>query len=417
MDSPTQFTVTPWRNSQELLQLRQDLYSASASDRSKAVNKLFAWRLRKPQDGLPLLLDSTADIVHVVLSDERGGLGHNSLRLLYATAVSRTNYRFITGLSDTLTDLSRAHPWWSQPGKTFEIPLFLLETRHRIVHRHLPSLAELKRAAKLALEWLWEWYWRQLDYAFNPGADGEGQMGEEAVKERLQGILKTYVKERKSEIKRREMESTRAADMAVSTYSLHFTSSTQTRRLLLQLLVDERMILPADKKLGSSMSGAFMVWMPLLHVLSASILPIPVLLSHMLSRMKGGESDPVSDALHAWICHLVSPTSTFPAKSKTVNQVLEQCFLEPTFWSLELAEKVLEGGEMGDEEAWRAVLDAAREIGGEEMEVEGVEGAGEVRRIEVQKEGRERIQGPIKVVGLWKARPIGWLPEGWEDDE
>jgi ribosomal biogenesis protein LAS1 len=50
--------------------------------------QVFAWRLRR-QDGLPLLLDSTADIVDVVLQDEKYELNHNTLRLLYATALSR----------------------------------------------------------------------------------------------------------------------------------------------------------------------------------------------------------------------------------------------------------------------------------------------------------------------------------------
>lgn len=40
MDSHTRFVVTAWRNSQELLQLRQDLYSSDTTSREKAVNKV-----------------------------------------------------------------------------------------------------------------------------------------------------------------------------------------------------------------------------------------------------------------------------------------------------------------------------------------------------------------------------------------
>ncbi|EAT82435.1 hypothetical protein SNOG_10100 [Parastagonospora nodorum SN15] len=83
-----QFVVTPWRDSKELLQVRHDLYGTDSIKKERAVNKVFAWRSRKP-DGLPLLLDSTADIVDVLLQDQRSELKHNPLRLLYATAVSR----------------------------------------------------------------------------------------------------------------------------------------------------------------------------------------------------------------------------------------------------------------------------------------------------------------------------------------
>jgi ribosomal biogenesis protein LAS1 len=41
MDPPTsQFVVTPWRSSEELLQLRRDLYGADALKKERAVNKV-----------------------------------------------------------------------------------------------------------------------------------------------------------------------------------------------------------------------------------------------------------------------------------------------------------------------------------------------------------------------------------------
>jgi ribosomal biogenesis protein LAS1 len=55
-----------------------------------------------------------------------------------------------------------------------------------------------------------------------------------------------------------------------------------------------------------------------------------------------------------------------------------------------------------------------------EMEVGVVElGPGEdampVESVEPN-EALEKIKGPRKVVGLWKPKPIGWLPEGWDED-
>ncbi|KAL1797806.1 hypothetical protein ACET3X_004412 [Alternaria dauci] len=443
MESHTAFVVTAWRDRQELLQLRQDLYSPEASSREKAVNKVFAWRLRKP-DGLPLLLDSTADIVDVVLQDTRGGLQHNALRLLYATAISR----FITGIADTQIDLTRDRPSWFPPGKSLQLPITLLEIRHRIVHRHLPSLAELKRAAADSLEWLWEWYWGQLDHAFKTGGavvateeDEElGVESREAVREKLQSILKAFVKERKSEIKNRKKDDTKAAETALSTYNLRFapnattTPSSQTQRVLLELLVQGKMILPTDKKMGSTMSGAFIIWTPLLRAFCTSVVDFTELVGHLTSFMNAPsrdmvhpEMDPVREGLHEWVLHLVISKEWAvlrqTAKGDVVELTLGHCFSHPTFWNLKLAEKLLEGGSVANEKSWRAVLNAARADGaGEEMDVdvqvEGIERALPVRENEGKEDVvREKIKGPTKVLGMWKPKPIGWLPQGWEDDE
>jgi hypothetical protein len=40
MESHTRFVVTAWRNSQELLQLRQDLYGSETHKKEKAVNRV-----------------------------------------------------------------------------------------------------------------------------------------------------------------------------------------------------------------------------------------------------------------------------------------------------------------------------------------------------------------------------------------
>ncbi|KAH3974252.1 hypothetical protein HBI56_089260 [Parastagonospora nodorum] len=423
-----QFVVTPWRDSKELLQVRHDLYGTDSIKKERAVNKVFAWRSRKP-DGLPLLLDSTADIVDVLLQDQRSELKHNPSRLLYATAVSR----FITGLADTQIDLIRDKPAWFPPGKSLQLPYPLLEIRHRIVHRHLPSLAELKRAAQDSLDWLWEWYWSQLDYAFGVAktaeADDETE-GIDAVKEKLQTILKIYVKERKNEIKTRKKDS-KAAENALSTYTLRYAPSSTSlpssriQNILLRLLVEEKMILPTDKKLGSSMSGAFLIWDPLLLAFCQSaVIPSSTLLAHFtaamnkpLSAMISTDMDPVREGMHDWAVHILSSeTWQQHLASNSVENTLTTCFSAPTYWNLRIAEALLKDEDVPNRESWVAILEAARnEASGEEMEVDvdGIEQAVPVR----QGKPKEKIKGPTKVVGMWKARPIGWLPEGYEDDE
>jgi ribosomal biogenesis protein LAS1 len=291
----------------------------------------------------------------------------------------------------------------------------------------LPSLTELKRAAQDSLDWLWDWYWSQLDYAFGTAKnDGDGAEveGTETIREKLQAIMKTYVKERKSEIKTRRKDS-RAAGIALSTYNLRYvpsnrsTSSSLTQNILLRLLVDEKMILPTDKKLGSSMSGAFLIWDPLLLAFSQSIMPTSVLLTQLLSAMNTAsasramlstEMDPIREGMYEWILHILR------SNQQHVEQTLITCFSEPTHWNLRVAQALLEDDEVKDREQWVAVLKAARSEDETEMEVD-VEGIDQGLPVRQEKAAKEKTRGPQKVMGLWKPRPIGWIPEGWEDDE
>ncbi|KAH8725939.1 Las1-like-domain-containing protein [Phaeosphaeriaceae sp. PMI808] len=368
-----QFVVTPWRHSQELFHLRRDLYGSETIKRERAINKIFAWRSRK-QDGLPLLLDSTADIVDVILQDEKNELKHNALRLLYATALSR----FITGLADTQIELTRDKPSWFPPGKSLQLPLPLLELRHHIVHRHLPSLAELKIAAQDSLDWLWEWYWSQLDHAFSTPQNNNDRPNHETTttfREKLQSILKTYLKDRKAEIKSRKTVH-KSSETALSIYALHNSNSNSnnnnTHPLLLTTLL--QMILPTDKKLGSSMSGAFLIWDPLLLALCTSTIAPQTLLDSLLAALHAPRThivdvqrDPVREGMCEWIVHVLTADVWAGVRTgAVVDGVLETCFLEVGYW--------------------------------------------DVRVLERKKRGPQRVEA-------WKVRPIGWVDGGYEDDE
>lgn len=339
----------------------------------------------------------------------------------------------MTGLADTQIELTRDRPAWFPPGKSLQLPYPLLEVRHRIVHRHLPSLAELKRAAKDGLDWLWEWYWSQLDHAFPAASDHRPDTEPDAlVREKLQGILKTYVKERKTEIKSRKKNG-KAAETALSSYTLRygdataaFASTAQASRILLELLIDEQMILPADKKLGSSMSGAFLIWENLFLVFSPSILSVRTLQQRLIaaintpttsSMLVNSNMDPVKEGLYEWVTRLLcSETWSHTQTPLLLEDVFADLFSMPSDWNLKIAEAVLEQQHVSNEQVWRAILEAARKEGddGDDMDVvEKDERVIEKEEIVV----KEKIKGPTKVIGLWKARPLGWLPKGWENDE
>lgn len=56
--------------------------------------------------------------------------------------------------------------------KTIGLPASFVELRHQGTHEPMPSLTQLRPAARRALVWIWEYYWRNLP-AENEGVGGE----------------------------------------------------------------------------------------------------------------------------------------------------------------------------------------------------------------------------------------------------
>lgn len=46
--------------------------------------------------------------------------------------------------------------------KNIGLPATFVELRHQATHEQLPSLAKLRKAARKALQWIWEYYWQHL---------------------------------------------------------------------------------------------------------------------------------------------------------------------------------------------------------------------------------------------------------------
>lgn len=465
-----QFIVTPWRDADDLLSVRRGLYATDdGAARERAVNKvclrsvhwgltsctlilpqIIAWRARKLE--LPLLLESTADIVEAKLRDGEQSVPPHALRLIYASAIARylhpsnrpdpsnTDPRFVTGLLDSQTDLARL----SLPSQTTpQFPVSLRETRHRIVHRHLPSLAELKRAADESLEWLWEHYWSHLDTLLSPTASAQ-QLDEWEVKERLQGVLKSFVKDRKAEIKSKT-KTPQAADNAVGSWLRIGAASRAKGKILVHLLVAERNILPVGKKLGSSMEGAYLIWTPLVTALgTVDSSFLRTLTEHMIEAMAlpgrgtaSVEEDPALEGMCAWVVRILGPaawqdSSQERSRRKLLDDVLGTCVMTPTFWTLKLAGQLLKDRTVPGRKSWLEILEVAKQEEYEPMfgGAEGLPPTPEPEPVEMDVDNVEarvpvsdsvsdakQICGPQKYPGLWRPRPIGWLPPGWSEDE
>lgn len=68
---------------------------------------------------------------------------------------------FVTGLLDGHQDRARKLSMYGV-AKTIGLPASFVELRHQGTHEPMPSLTQLRPAARRALVWIWEYYWRNL---------------------------------------------------------------------------------------------------------------------------------------------------------------------------------------------------------------------------------------------------------------
>lgn len=93
--------------------------------------------------------------------------------------------RFVTGLLDSHQDKARKLSMYGV-AKTIGLPASFVELRHQGTHEPMPSLTQLRPAARRALAWIWEYYWKNLPPEEEqeetvPGNDGQGSSLSDAV--------------------------------------------------------------------------------------------------------------------------------------------------------------------------------------------------------------------------------------------
>ncbi|RFU73076.1 hydroxyacylglutathione hydrolase [Trichoderma arundinaceum] len=144
----------------------------------KAVGRVSMWMQR---GNCPHMVESTALLMAAVLSDEAAATGNAgastyAVRAAYAAAFSR----FVTGLLDGHQDKLRKQSMYSI-AKNIGLPATFVELRHQATHEQLPSLAKLRSAARKALVWIWDYYWKHL---------GEAEKAKDPCKELVLSYLR-----------------------------------------------------------------------------------------------------------------------------------------------------------------------------------------------------------------------------------
>ena len=128
-----------------------------------------------------------------------------------------------------------------------KMPRGFVELRHEATHEELPSLKRLVYHTEVALDWLWLYYWANLDC--DDAAHVMFNERREATDEAFASVLRNLVGQRLSEIKARTEPSLSAASTAACTEMLvlcrHHPPNIKT---LASCLLDKRMMVPAGRR-------------------------------------------------------------------------------------------------------------------------------------------------------------------------
>ncbi|OCL09170.1 Las1-domain-containing protein [Glonium stellatum] len=287
--------------------------------------------------------------------------------------LTRAAHRFVTGFCDSIQSRYRKLSM-HELATELAMPARFVEMRHQATHKELPSLIRLKDIAAEALHWLWGWYWGRLDELVG-GFPDEASRRENLrlLREGLQLELKKYLSARRVEVKRGVKGVKRGCSEAGKEAGLrcvrYCLDKVEYLEVLVELLVDERAVIPSDKQLGSTMKGAFLLWDELLRRLSLHQWSfLRILCRHMIDLMNtpatlSATVEPTREAMHEWVAHILTTKEWAQPRKRVEGMLLDdimgRCFTFPSYWSHKLAESIIKDRDGLFQATWQPVLQAS----------------------------------------------------------
>ncbi|KAI7641781.1 hypothetical protein D0864_13924 [Hortaea werneckii] len=415
------YTITPWRHQRDLLEVRAQLYPHHTSNpssvspqqtsqdmRRHAVDRILAWKLR---GNLPHAVESTALLVDAILhhqqqQQQRPQISPSNntttttaaatkdptqppasapastfaLRAVYSAAFTR----FVTGFCDIGRSRSNALTPASmlEIARQIEMPASFVGLRHEATHEELPALGRLVSASGEALEWLWGSYWSRLGGGTGEGEEkgggqvvsgmsgvgtGEGEtVGDlRAVREEAGRLLRSYRGLRREAFKRKRQNSRehRVEVEAVGKACGELCRGSEARvHAVVGVLVDEKLLLPSNRELGSAMGPAITLWSGLLDLLATTIPDFrPTLIRHSLSVLSAADAasanadqDAEAEGLYLWTRQFLD------SEGEHVDVLaLRWCCLYPGYWTRKLGEDILARSDDEFVHVWKGLFESS----------------------------------------------------------
>ncbi|EMC97960.1 hypothetical protein BAUCODRAFT_409261 [Baudoinia panamericana UAMH 10762] len=363
-----QYAVTPWRQHHDLLAVRAQLYSTDDNEsldvtadiaildqaRKRAVDRVHAWKMR---GNLPHAVESTALLVDAILHYRQGNAQPSqfAIRAVYTAAFTR----FVTGFCD----IGRARENRLDPRSMLQIaqqigmPLHFVALRHEATHEELPSLPRLVATTQEALDWLWNMYWTKLEELADSG-EGVRDAGKSASREEARRLLKAFRAARKEALKHKKAQSSdhlAEVDAFCKQFRMLCDTSETRTGIVAGVLVNEKLLFPSSRELGSSMSGAFIMWDDFLRAIDEDRGAfIPAVIRQLLDKLTTTDTllqpkdDPGSEAYCLWLMHLLNTSA-----QGVRNDAMRLCCLYPGHWTHRLGQHLLVHGDTSFVEDWQ----------------------------------------------------------------
>ncbi|RMY93090.1 hypothetical protein D0862_09324 [Hortaea werneckii] len=377
--------------------------------RRHAVDRILAWKLR---GNLPHAVESTALLVDAILHHHQQQQQPQSppptattpttntstpyphatqapastfaIRAVYSAAFTR----FVTGFCD----IGRSRTNGLTPASMLEIarqismPGAFVGLRHEATHEELPALGRLVGAVAEALEWLWGVYWSRVGGTEEEGGKGGG-VGREmememtmaaGVREEAGRLMRSFRGLRREAFKRKrqnsrehrvEVESVARACGELCSGGEGRGSEQEARvNAVVGVLVDEKLLLPSNRELGSAMGPAITLWSGLLDLLATTIPDFRLaLIRHALSVLSSTDAaspnpdqDADAEGLYLWTRHFLDSEG-----ERGAVLALRWCCLYPGYWTRKLGEDILARGDEEFVHVWKGLFEssALRDVG------------------------------------------------------
>lgn len=362
------YTITPWKHTSDLLTVRQQLYrladdaSMQAPDdrRRHAVDRVMAWKLRS---NLPHAVESTALLIDAQLHHQNATINapHGleisefSIRAVYAAAFTR----FVTGFCD----IGRAREKGLEQSSMLAIarqigmPPEFVALRHEATHEELPGLKRLIAAVEKGLQWLWRVYWARLAET----GDAGGKVSADDVRGEVLGLLKLFRRDKRDALRNRAKDGNVLIQRTLDGCLAVCDSKRSATDLIADVLVKERLLLPANRSMGESMDGAYLIWDDILAMLHSRL---PSFGGSLIETLLGTitalddarpQGDAKKEANALWVLHITQTVG-----QKQVDNAMQYCCLHPGHWTQLLGQWLLESGDEAFVETWRDILAAGR---------------------------------------------------------
>ncbi|KAM3423495.1 hypothetical protein BST61_g923 [Cercospora zeina] len=354
--------ITPWRTQADLLAVRSQIYSTCPEARQCAVSRIMAWKLR---GNLPHSVESTALLVDAILhhSDSNSSTDPSfSIRAVYSAAFTR----FVTGFCDIGRNKERSLEPSSMLNiaKQIGMPPGFVALRHEATHDELPSTQRLVKATEHALAWLWDFYWSKLE---EPETEESVARALPELKARAKEIFKAYRGSRRQVLKSKKPRDQAEETKATSKNLLRLAEGSRLRmKAVADTLVEESLLVPSKRVLGSPLDGAYLMWDGLLRDIVASDYSfLPALQQSMLEVLakqesEGTEHDANREATCQWLLHMTDYTASGRQQTAYVRQIITTCCMHNGYWMNWLGKRLLDTSGSDFREEYQDLFEASQ---------------------------------------------------------